>query len=41
MLVLGNEDGGPHHMQGRHTLGLVIRQKNLVFLTLNFHQILI
>ena len=37
---LGNEGGGPHHMQGRHTRGLEIGLRKLVvFLTLNIHHI--
>ena len=32
VLVLGNEGGGPHHIQGCHTRGLEV-------LTLNIHQI--
>ena len=35
MLVLDNEGGGPHHMQGRHTWDLRIGLRKLVFLTLN------
>jgi hypothetical protein len=38
-LVLGNESGGPHHMQGRHTWGLWIGLRKLVVLTLNMCQI--
>jgi hypothetical protein len=29
-LVLGNEGGGPHHMQGCHTQGLWIGLRKLV-----------
>ena len=39
VLVLGNEGGGPHHMQDCHTQVLWIGFKKLVVLTLNFHQI--
>ena len=39
MLVLGNEGGGAHHIQGRHTRGLYIGLRKLVVLTLNIHQI--
>ena len=39
VLVLGNEGGGPHHIQGCHTWGLYIGLRKLVVLTLNFHQI--
>jgi hypothetical protein len=39
VLVLGNEGGGPHHIQGRHTRGLYIGLRKLVVLTLNIHQI--
>ena len=38
-LVLGNEVGGSHHMQGCHTWGLGIGSRKLVVLTLNIHQI--
>jgi hypothetical protein len=40
VLVLGNEGGGPHHMQGCYTRGLWIGLRKLVVkLTLNIHQI--
>ena len=39
LLVLGNEGGGAHHMQGRHTHGRGIYIRKLVVLTLNIHQI--
>ena len=39
MLVLGNESGGPHHVQGCHTQGLWIGLRKLVVWTLNIHQI--
>ena len=39
VLVLDNEDGGPHHVQGCHTRGLWIGLRKLVILTLKFHQI--
>ena len=39
MLVLGNEGGGPRHIQGHHTRGLYIGLRKLVGLTLNIHQI--
>ena len=39
VLILGNEDGVPHHIQGRHTRDLCIDLRKLVVLTLNTHQI--
>ena len=39
VLVLGNEGGSPHHMQGCYIRGLWIGLRKLVILTLNFHQI--
>ena len=39
VLVLGNEGGGPHHIQARHTWGLYIGSRKLVVLTFNIHQI--
>ena len=39
ILVLGNEGGGPHHMQGRYTHGLGIGLRKLVVLTLSIHQV--
>ena len=39
MSVIGNEGGGPHHMQGPHTPGLKIGLRKLVVLNLNTHQI--
>ena len=39
VLVLGNEGGGPHHMQGCCTPGLWIGLRKLVVLTLKIHQI--
>jgi hypothetical protein len=39
VLVLGNESGGPHHMQGRQTQSLWIGLRKLMVLTLNIHQI--
>jgi hypothetical protein len=39
VLVLGNEGGGPHHMQGRHTHSPWIGLRKPVVLTLNIHQI--
>jgi hypothetical protein len=39
VLVLGNEDGGPHLMQGCYTRDLWIGLRKLVVLTLNIHQI--
>ena len=41
MLVVGNEGGGPHHIQGHHTQGLYIGFKiaTVVVLALNIHQI--
>ena len=39
VMVLGNEGGGPHHMQGCYTRGLWIGLRKLVVLTLNIHQI--
>ena len=39
VLVLGNEDGGPHHLQGCHTRGLWIGSRKLVILTLKIYQI--
>ena len=39
VLVLGNGGGGPHHMQGHHTLDVWIGLRKLVVLTLNIHQI--
>jgi hypothetical protein len=39
VLVMGNEGGSPHHMQGRHTHSLWIGLRKLVVLTLNIHQI--
>jgi hypothetical protein len=38
VLVLGNESGGPCHMQGRHTQDLGIGVKKLVVLTSSTHQ---
>ena len=39
VFILGNEGGGPHHMQGGHTQSLWIGLWKLVVLTLNIHQI--
>ena len=39
VLVLGNEGGGPHHMQGCYTRGLYIDLRKLVALTLNIQQV--
>ena len=39
VLVLGNDSGGPHHIQNRHTRGLYIALRKLVVLTLNIHQV--
>jgi hypothetical protein len=39
VLVLGNEGGGPRHMQGCHTWGLEIGLRKLMVLTLNIHNI--
>jgi hypothetical protein len=39
VFILGNEGGGPHHMQGHHTQSLWIDLRKLVVSTLNIHQI--
>ena len=39
VLVLGNEGGGPHHIQGHHTWDLYIDLSKLVVLTSNIYQI--
>ena len=39
VLVLGNEGGGSHHMQGCHAWGLWVSLRKLVVLILNIHKI--
>ena len=39
VLILGNEGGGPHHIQGHHTWDLRNNIRKLVVLTCNIHHI--
>ena len=38
VFILGNEGGGPHHMQGHHTQSLWIGLRKVVVLILHIHQ---